>query len=220
MTVTSVNPINGAVLATIEETTPRELEDALAAASAAAPVLRAMSAAERGRWMRAVAAALDHRSAELVRLARHETGLPDERLTGEMARTTTQLRLLAEHAETGRKFEPAIDRSDQSWMPAPRPDLRSIRTGLGVVLVFAASNFPFAFSVPGGDTASAWAAGCPGIVTAGESRERAPGSRRSRPTRSFSAPGNSAPSPAWSCSPQTTASRSDLPRSSPTVRQT
>ncbi|MFE6738671.1 aldehyde dehydrogenase (NADP(+)) [Streptomyces tubercidicus] len=164
MTLTSVNPVNGAVLATMDETTPQELEDALAAASAAAPVLRAMSAAERGRWIRAVADALDRRSAELVRLARSETGLPEARLTGEVLRTTTQLRFLAEHAETGGPFEPTIDRGDRSWTPAPRPDLRSIRAGIGVVLVFAASNFPFAFSVAGGDTASAWAAGCPVIV--------------------------------------------------------
>ncbi|WP_406415821.1 aldehyde dehydrogenase (NADP(+)) [Streptomyces sp. NBC_00873] len=164
MTWTSVNPMNDAVLATMDETTPQELEDALAAAWAAAPVLRAMSAADRGRWIRAVADALDRRSDELVRLARSETGLPDARLTGEVIRTTTQLRFLAEHAETGQPFEPTIDRSDRSWVPAPRPDLRSVRTGIGVVLVFAASNFPFAFSVAGGDTASAWAAGCPVIV--------------------------------------------------------
>lgn len=147
MTWTSVNPMNDAVLATMDETTPQELEDALAAAWAAAPVLRAMSAADRGRWIRAVADALDRRSDELVRLARSETGLPDARLTGEVIRTTTQLRFLAEHAETGQPFEPTIDRSDRSWVPAPRPDLRSVRTGIGVVLVFAASNFPFAFSV-------------------------------------------------------------------------
>ncbi|WP_432143481.1 aldehyde dehydrogenase family protein [Streptomyces sp. bgisy084] len=164
MTLTSVNPVNGEVLAAMDETTPRELEDALAAASAAVPVLRAMSAAERGRWIRAVADALDSRSAELVRLAGRETGLPDVRLTGEVVRTTTQLRFLAEHAETGRPFEPTIDRQDGSWLPGPRPDLRSLRSGIGVVLVFAASNFPFAFSVAGGDTASAWAAGCPVIV--------------------------------------------------------
>ncbi|MBU3067698.1 aldehyde dehydrogenase (NADP(+)) [Nocardia sp. NEAU-G5] len=164
MSLTSVNPRNDAVLATIEESTAQELEDALAAAWAAAPLLRAMSAAERGRWIRAVADALDRRSDELVQLAGSETGLPHARLTGEVVRTTTQLRFLAAHAETGQPFEPTIDRSDPSWLPAPRLDLRSIRAGIGVVLVFAASNFPFAFSVAGGDTASAWAAGCPVIV--------------------------------------------------------
>jgi NADP-dependent aldehyde dehydrogenase len=67
---------------------------------------------------------------------------------------------------TGEPFAPTIDTAAPDWLPAPRPDLRSIRVGIGVVLVFAASNFPFAFSVAGGDTASAWAAGCPVVVKA------------------------------------------------------
>ncbi|WP_327687496.1 aldehyde dehydrogenase family protein [Streptomyces tubercidicus] len=141
LTWTSVNPMNDAVLATMDETTPQELEDALAAVCGRRhPFLPAMSAAECGRWIRAVADALDRRSDELVRLARHETRFPDARLSGEVVRTTTQLRFLAEHAETGQPFEPTIDRSDRSWIPAPRPDLRSVRTGIGVVLVLALSS--------------------------------------------------------------------------------
>ncbi|MEV7552259.1 aldehyde dehydrogenase (NADP(+)) [Amycolatopsis sp. NPDC089917] len=111
-----------------------------------------------------VADALDAAGPFLIEIADAETRLGTERLTGELARTTFQLRRLA--AESGLSYDVRIDRADPSWPPGPRPDLRRYRTAVGPVLVFAASNFPFAFSVAGGDTASAWAAGCPVVVKA------------------------------------------------------
>lgn len=166
MTTFSVNPADCAILGAVSDTDTAELAEVLAAAADAAPVLAAAGAARRGEWIRAVADALDHSAEALVDLADQETALGRPRLPGELARTTGQLRFLAACAETGEPFEPTIDTADPAWTPTPRPDLRSIRTGIGVVLVFAASNFPFAFSVAGGDTASAWAAGCPVVVKA------------------------------------------------------
>ncbi|WP_227997627.1 aldehyde dehydrogenase (NADP(+)) [Nocardia australiensis] len=166
MTVISLNPTDASVNGSVEDTTPEQLHTILTAAAAAAPAVASTSAATRADWMRAVANALDERADELVALADRETALGFPRLTGELARATGQLRLLASHAETGQPFDPTIDTADPAWTPTPRPDLRSIRVGIGPVLVFAASNFPFAFSVAGGDTASAWAAGCPVIVKA------------------------------------------------------
>ncbi|MFD6067482.1 aldehyde dehydrogenase (NADP(+)) [Amycolatopsis lurida] len=111
-----------------------------------------------------VADALDAAGPSLIEVADAETRLGTKRLTGELARTTFQLRLLA--AESGSYYDVRIDRPDPSWPPGPRPELRRYRTAVGPVLVFAASNFPFAFSVAGGDTASAWVAGCPVVVKA------------------------------------------------------
>ncbi|WP_181774354.1 aldehyde dehydrogenase (NADP(+)) [Amycolatopsis pittospori] len=113
-----------------------------------------------------VADALDAAGPSLIEVADAETHLGTKRLTGELARTTFQLRLLADEAASGSPYDVRIDHADPSWPPGPRPDLRRYRTAVGPVLVFAASNFPFAFSVAGGDTASAWAAGCPVVVKA------------------------------------------------------
>ncbi|MGH3239312.1 MAG: aldehyde dehydrogenase (NADP(+)), partial [Spirillospora sp.] len=104
--------------------------------------------------------------AELTALADEETRLGAARLNGELTRTTFQLTLFAEHVREGAFHDARIDTADPSWPTGPRPDLRRYRTAFGPVLVFAASNFPFAFSVAGGDTASAWAAGCPVVVKA------------------------------------------------------
>ncbi len=166
MSLSSINPVDGSALGSVEETSEFELEDILAAAAAAAAPLRAAAARQRSGWIGAVADALDADADRLIGIAGQETGLAQPRLIGELARTTGQLRFLAAYAETGAPFEPTIDTADPRWIPSPRPDLRSVRTGLGVVLVFAASNFPFAFGVAGGDTASAWAAGCPAVVKA------------------------------------------------------
>jgi NADP-dependent aldehyde dehydrogenase len=92
--------------------------------------------------------------------------LPEARLRGEVARTTGQLRMFADGLHEGSFLDVIIDPADPQARPVPRPDLRRIQVPLGPVLVFAASNFPFAFSVAGGDTASALAAGCPVVVKA------------------------------------------------------
>ena len=116
--------------------------------------------AERARALVAVADALDQHADELIPVAQRETHLAEARLRGELRRTTFQLRMFAEMLPEGRWLDARIDHADADWpMGAPRPDLRRQLEPIGATLVFAASNFPFAFSVAGGDTASALAAG-------------------------------------------------------------
>ncbi|TDD16080.1 aldehyde dehydrogenase (NADP(+)) [Kribbella turkmenica] len=148
------------------DTTPAELEQALADAASAAPALGASEPAVRAGWIRAVADALDAAADELVPVAMRESSLPEARLRGEVARSSGQLRMFADVLDEGSLLEVVIDTADPDAKPVPRPDLRRVLVPLGPVLVFAASNFPFAFSVCGGDTASALAAGCPVIVKA------------------------------------------------------
>jgi NADP-dependent aldehyde dehydrogenase len=150
----------------IPDTTPAELEQALTDAAAAAAPLAASAPAVRAGWIRAVADALDAAAGELVPIAQRETSLPEARLKGEVGRSSGQLRMFADALEEGALLEVIIDTADAQAKPVPRPDLRRVLVPLGPVLVFAASNFPFAFSVCGGDTASALAAGCPVIVKA------------------------------------------------------
>jgi len=148
------------------DTTPTELDRILAAAAAAAGPLGSAEPAVRAGWIRAAADALDAAADELVPIAMADTSLPEARLRGEVARSTGQLRLFADVLQEGSLLEVVIDTADPQAKPAPRPDLRRVLVPLGPVLVFAASNFPFAFSVCGGDTASALAAGCPVVVKA------------------------------------------------------
>ena len=121
--------------------------------------------AERATWLRALADAIEHHRDELVGLAHDETHLSEARLGGEVVRTATQLRFFAGVIEEGSYLEATIDPPDARLIP-PRPDLRRMLRPIGPVAVFAASNFPFAFSVLGNDTASALAAGCPVVVKA------------------------------------------------------
>jgi NADP-dependent aldehyde dehydrogenase len=139
------------------------VDDAVRAAAASG--LAGSSRADRARWIRAIAHALDDHRDELVGLAHDETHLSRARLTGEVTRTVTQLRFFAGVVDDGSYLEATIDSPDPSLIP-PRPDLRRMLRPIGVVAVFAASNFPFAFSVVGNDTASALAAGCPVVVKA------------------------------------------------------
>jgi NADP-dependent aldehyde dehydrogenase len=148
------------------DTTPEELDVVLAAAARAAGPLAALRPAERAALLRAAADALDAAAGELVPIANAESSLPEGRLTGEVARSSGQLRLFADALDEGSYLEVIIDTADQNAAPVPRPDLRRMLVPLGPVLVFAASNFPFAFSVPGGDTASALAAGSPVVLKA------------------------------------------------------
>jgi NADP-dependent aldehyde dehydrogenase len=150
----------------VNDTTPAELDAVLAAAASAAAPLAALRPAERARLLRVAADALDDATAELVPIAQRETSLPEARLTGEVARSSGQLRLFADVLDEGSYLEVIIDTADPDAKPIPRPDLRRMLVPLGPVIVFAASNFPFAFSVPGGDTASALAAGAPVVVKA------------------------------------------------------
>ncbi|GGX43429.1 aldehyde dehydrogenase (NADP(+)) [Streptomyces noursei] len=147
-------------------TVVREPARAVATAAAAAREWAEAAPTARARALEAVADALEANRAELVAPADAETRLGPVRLNGELSRTTFQLRLFADQVRGGEFLDVRIDRPDPQWPTGPRPELRRYRTALGPVLVFAASNFPFAFSVAGGDTASAWAAGCPVIVKA------------------------------------------------------
>jgi len=113
--------------------------------------------------LESIADALDHAKADLVPVAMEETNLPEARLTGEVGRTTGQLRLMARAVKDRTYLDITIDHADSSLTP-PRPDLRLKSTSLGVVGVFGASNFPFAFGVAGGDTAAALAAGCAVVI--------------------------------------------------------
>ncbi|HTJ71960.1 MAG TPA: aldehyde dehydrogenase (NADP(+)) [Actinospica sp.] len=137
-----------------------DVDRLVAAAEAAFPAWQAF---DRAAALEAVAATLDEHVDELVALADRETALGAPRLPGEVARTTGQLRLFADLLREGTYQDTLIEHAD-----GPRPDLRRVNRPLGPVAVFAASNFPFAFSVAGGDTASALAAGCPVIVKAHE----------------------------------------------------
>lgn len=121
----------------------------------------------RADILTAVGDALEAAGGELVPLARAETNLPEGRLQGELKRTGFQLRLFADLIRGGSHVDARIDHADPDWpMGAPRPELRRARRPIGPVLVYAASNFPFAFSVAGGDTASALAAGNAVVVKA------------------------------------------------------
>ncbi|WP_067721189.1 aldehyde dehydrogenase (NADP(+)) [Nocardia yamanashiensis] len=151
----------------IADTTAEAVDAMVAAAAAAAPAWAELGAAGRAEVLDGIADRLDAQATELIALARHETRLPEPRLTGELRRTTFQLRLFADTVRDGGYLDVRIDTADDRWpMGAPRPDLRRMNIPLGPVVNFAASNFPFAFSVPGGDTAAALAAGCPVIVKA------------------------------------------------------
>lgn len=113
--------------------------------------------------LESIADALDLAKADLVPVAMEETNLPEARLTGEAGRMTGQFRLMARAVEDRTYLDITIDHADSSLTP-PRPDLRLKTTSLGVVGVFGASNFPFAFGVAGGDTAAALAAGCAVVI--------------------------------------------------------
>lgn len=142
------------------------LTEQLAASIEAASYLAQAELDERAALLRALAQGLELESADLIAIAAEETALGPERLRGEVARTAFQLRFFADIVTDGAFLQATIDHADPAWPPAPRPDLRSVRQPLGPVLVFAGGNFPFAFSVLGGDTASALAAGCPVLVKA------------------------------------------------------
>ena len=146
-------------------TSPEDLETIVGRAAAAAPIWARSSAPDRATWLRAAADALDAAADELVPIADRETRLGETRLRGEVGRTSGQLRLFAAVVEDGSYLELTVDDADASAAP-PRPEIRRQLVPVGPVAVFSASNFPFAFSVAGGDTASALAAGSPVIVKA------------------------------------------------------
>ncbi|MFB4307079.1 aldehyde dehydrogenase (NADP(+)) [Actinomadura sp. GTD37] len=150
-----------------------DVERACALADEAFDAYRATTAERRAAFLEAIAGRLDELTGVLVRRAVSETGLPEARLTGEVGRTTGQLRLFAADLREGQTRAGPLATGGEgrpilSVDPAGDggPEIRQGRVALGPVAVFGASNFPFAFSVAGGDTASALAAGCPVIAKA------------------------------------------------------
>jgi NADP-dependent aldehyde dehydrogenase len=165
-TVTSTNPSSGAQRdLPINESTDAEVLDAAQRAANAADDFARRPLAWRAGLLTAMAEELEADAANLVALAHEETALPLARLEGELRRTAFQLRFFADVVLDGSFLDATIDHAGDSPM-GPLPDLRRVRVPLGAVGVFGSSNFPFAFSVPGGDTASALAAGCPVVIKA------------------------------------------------------
>ncbi len=146
--------------------TAEEIELAVQLASQAFPTYRRTSGRERAAFLRTIAENIEAVAPDIVERAGKETALPQARLQGETARTCAQLRLFAQVAEEGSWVNARIDVADPNRKPLAKPDIRSMLHPLGPVVVFGASNFPLAFSVAGGDTASALAAGNPVIVKA------------------------------------------------------
>ena len=165
----AINPTNGEKLGPVfHPATGTEVDRAARLAAEAFAVYRTWSGKRRGELLRAMADKLAAGAAAIVERAGLETGLTPERLQGELMRTCGQLRLAAGLIEEGSWVDARIDHGDPARQPLPKPDVRSCLIPLGPVAVFSASNFPLAYSVAGGDTASALAAGCPVIVKAHE----------------------------------------------------
>ena len=144
--------------------TPAHVDAACLAAEAAFPVYAATTRAARAAFLNRIADEIDARGAAITEIGTQETGLPVARLEGERGRTTAQLRLFAAHILKDGWLDRRHDAALPDRQPAPRPDIKLIQRPIGPVAVFGASNFPLAFSVAGGDTASALAAGCPVVV--------------------------------------------------------
>jgi len=146
-------------------TTFEEIDKWLLKATGAFQQYKKYSLKQRADFMRRIAIEIEDLGDELLQVAAAETNLPLARLTGERARTMFQLNSYADAAEAGNWLELSIDTANPERTP-PKPDTRKTRVPLGPVVVFGASNFPFAYSTAGGDTASAFAAGCPVVVKA------------------------------------------------------
>lgn len=146
--------------------TKADLEAAAALAWQAFPLYRETTLEARAAFLETIAEEILAVGDALILRAMAESGLPRGRLEGERGRTVGQLRLFAAEVRAGRFQDLRFDAADPERKPAPKPDLRLRNIAIGPVAVFGASNFPLAFSVAGGDTASALAAGCPVIVKA------------------------------------------------------
>ena len=161
----ALEPATGAVLPPEYSWASHEdVESAVKLAEAAFEKFRALPPARRAEFLKAIAQGIESNAAVIVERAHQETALPQARLTGEIGRTCGQLRLFAGLIEEGSWLDARIDHADPARTPVPKPDVRSMLVPVGPVVVFSSSNFPLAFSVAGGDTASALAAGCPVIV--------------------------------------------------------
>lgn len=166
-TLQGLNPATGDNLQPIYHTaSAAEVDQAAQLAHAAFATYSQTTGTEKARFLRRIAENIEAVGDDLIVRANQETGLPEPRLRTETARTCNQLRMFADLVEEGSWVDARIDHGDRERKPLPKPDVRSMFRPVGPVVVFGASNFPLAFSVAGGDTASAFAAGCPVIVKA------------------------------------------------------
>mgnify|MGYP001544571765 CR=1 FL=1 len=160
----SFNPYTGETFNSFNSCGADEVDAALAAARQAYGEMRAMCGGSISDLLEAIADEIEALGDLLLKTCDAETGLGLVRLTGERGRTTGQFRAFAAIARKGEWVNASIDTAIPDRQPVPRPDLRRMMRGIGPIAVFGASNFPFAFSVAGGDTASAIAAGNPVVV--------------------------------------------------------
>ena len=166
-TFQGIDPTTGTAFGdAITEMSASDVSGLISKAVATKSAFAATTPKDRAAILRAIGAEIEARREKLIEIGMRETALPNGRLTGELSRTVFQLEQFAKLVESGAHYQAIIDRPDANWVPAPRPDIRKANQALGVAGIFAASNFPFAFSVIGGDSASALAAGCPVVVKA------------------------------------------------------
>lgn len=165
MIFTATNPITGKSLPDIfRESTTQEINDMIERSEIAFEQYRSEKPAARVAFLRRIGKELEVSEERLILICSEETGLPEGRLKGELKRTINQLNMFADLVNEGSWVNARIDKAEPDRQPLPKPDLRQMQIPLGVVGIFGASNFPFAFSVAGGDTASALAAGCSVVV--------------------------------------------------------
>src|SRR5690606_12173620 len=166
-TFTATNPSDASALPTVfHEATVEEVNEAAIKAHEAFTIYGKKSGKEKASFLEAIADEILNLGDKLIKRCSAETGLSESRITFERARTTHQLQLFASVLREGSWVDARIDTAIPDRKPLPRQDIRYIQKPLGAVGVFGSSNFPLAFSVAGGDTASALASGCPIVVKA------------------------------------------------------
>lgn len=166
-TFNSVSPLDSSTLpGSFYSASGQDADQAVELAEEGFRIYSKTSGEERAAFLERIGEEILALGDELIKRAHLETGLPEARLTGERARTVGQLRLFAQVAREGSWIDARIDHAIPDRQPAPKPDLRRMLVPIGPVIVFGSSNFPLAFSVAGGDTASALATGNPVVVKA------------------------------------------------------
>ena len=160
----AINPVSNEKLNKFYSATENEVNAAVEKAAAAFPAYSATSAGERANFMKAIGEEMLKLGDELINTYCAESGLPEGRANGELGRTVNQLKAFANYITTENWKDEFHDEANPQREPMPKPGLLRTSVAIGPVAVFGASNFPFAFSTAGGDTASALAAGCPVVV--------------------------------------------------------
>ena len=163
----AVNPADGLAFGPeYFENTHAQVNSVITRAQSTKESFAALSISARAALLERIAAEVEKSRGDLVAIAHLETGLPEPRINGEISRTIVQIQIFAAMVRTGAHLGATIDLADQEYKPVARPDIRKVNLPIGVVAVFGASNFPFAYSVIGGDSVAALAAGCPVVVKA------------------------------------------------------